>query len=66
MQLKVSGTEKVTVPAGQFDTWKVDITSGEGGPDKVTVWVAKDTRTPVKSAAILPDMGGATMVAELQ
>jgi len=66
MQLKVAGTEKVTVPAGSFETWKVDITSAEGGPDKVTVWVAKDSRTPVKSAAILPDMGGATMVAELQ
>ena len=28
--------------------------------------VAKDSRKPVKSAAILPEMGGATMVSELQ
>ena len=66
MQLKVAGTEKVTVPAGSFETWKVDITSAEGGSEKMTVWVAKDSRKPVKSAAILPEMGGATMVSELQ
>jgi dipeptidyl aminopeptidase/acylaminoacyl peptidase len=66
MQLKVAGQEKVTVPAGTFDTWRVDITSAEGGPEKMTVWVAKDARKPVKTSAVMPQMGGATMTAELQ
>jgi zinc protease len=37
--LTVSGSESVTVPAGTFDTWKVDIAGGENG---TTVWVRKD------------------------
>jgi hypothetical protein len=65
LQLKVAGTEKVTVPAGTFDTYKVQITSAEGGPDNVTLWVDKDSRKPVKMSAVLAEMGGATMTAEL-
>jgi dipeptidyl aminopeptidase/acylaminoacyl peptidase len=66
MQATVSGTESVTVPAGTFDAWKVEITSAEGGPEKMTVWVAKDARKPVKTTASLPQMGGATVTSELQ
>jgi hypothetical protein len=66
MQLKVSGSESVTVPAGAFETFKVEITSAEGGPERVTVWVAKEARKPVKIAMSMPQMGGATMTAELQ
>jgi dipeptidyl aminopeptidase/acylaminoacyl peptidase len=65
MQLKVAGTESVTVPAGTFDAFKVEVTPAEGGTDKVTMWVAKDSRKPVKMAAVMPQMGGATMTAEL-
>jgi hypothetical protein len=65
MQLQVSGSEKVTVPAGTFDTFKTEITSGDGGPDKITMWIAKDSRKPVKVWAVLPQMGGAVMTAEL-
>ena len=64
-QLTVSGSESVTVAGGKFDTFKVDITSADGGNDKVTVWIAKDTRVPVKIAAVLAAMGGATMTSEL-
>jgi hypothetical protein len=66
MQLKVTGQETVTVPAGTFDTWRVDLTSAEGGPEKMTVWVAKGARKPVKTSAVMSQMGGATMTAELQ
>jgi hypothetical protein len=66
MQLKVAGLESVTVPAGTFDSYKLDVSSAEGGPEKMTVWVAKDTRKPVKMSAAMPQMGGATMTAELQ
>lgn len=36
--LAVSGDESVTVPAGTFDAWKVDMTGGE---QAVTFWVEK-------------------------
>ncbi len=65
MQLKVVATESVTVPAGTFDAYRVEITSAEGGPDKTTLWIAKDSRKTVKIAALLPQMAGATLTAEL-
>ncbi len=66
MQLMVAGTEKVTVPAGSFEAYRVELTPAEGGTDHVTIWVAKDKREPVKYSAVLASMGGATMTAELQ
>jgi len=65
LQLKVAGSETVTVPAGKFETFKVEITSAEGGSDRGTVWIAKDSRQAVKASAVLAAMGGATMTAEL-
>ena len=49
-QLKVVGMERVTVPAGTFDSYKIEVTSADGGSDKRTVWIAKDSRTPVKDS----------------
>jgi hypothetical protein len=66
MQLKVVGMESVTVPAGTFDSYKVEITSADGGNDTQTLWIAKDSRKPVKMSAVLGSMGGATMTAELE
>jgi dipeptidyl aminopeptidase/acylaminoacyl peptidase len=65
MQLKVVGVESVTVPAGTFDTFKVEITSADGGSDHETMWIAKDSHKPVKVSAVLADMGGAVLTAEL-
>jgi len=65
MQLQVAGSESVTVPAGIFDTVKVELSSADGGPDKSTVWIGKDTRTPVKISTLMAEMGGATLTAEL-
>jgi dipeptidyl aminopeptidase/acylaminoacyl peptidase len=65
MEAKVAGAETVTVPAGKFETWKVEITSADGGTDHTTLWVAKDTRTVVKTSAVMAAAGGATMTAEL-
>ena len=62
-QLKVTASEKVSVPAGTFDTWRVEITSAEGGPEQMTLWVAKDSRKAVKMSAV---MQGASIAAELQ
>jgi dipeptidyl aminopeptidase/acylaminoacyl peptidase len=66
MQLKVTGVEKVTVPAGTFDAYKIEITSADGGNDKETLWVARDSRKPVKEATVLPAMGGAVLTQELE
>jgi dienelactone hydrolase len=66
LQLKVAATEQATVPAGSFDTYRVEVTNPEDAAEKVTYWVAKDTRSVVKMAAVLPSMGGATLSAELQ
>jgi hypothetical protein len=65
LQLKVVGVESVTVPAGTFDTYKIELSSADGGNDKRTLWVAKDSRKPVKMTAVLGDMGGATLTEEL-
>jgi len=65
MQLQVAGSEKVTVPAGTFDAFKVEVAAGDGGADKITVWIAKESRKPVKFSTVVAEMGGATVTAEL-
>lgn len=65
LQLKVAGVESVTVPAGTFDAYRVEISSADGGNDKMTLWVAKDSRKAVKITAVLAEMGGATLLQEL-
>ena len=62
----MAGRGEVTVPAGTFDACKVEIASAEGEPGKTTVWVAQDSRKVVKTAATLPQMGGAVVTTELQ
>ncbi|MFN2510072.1 MAG: alpha/beta fold hydrolase [Pyrinomonadaceae bacterium] len=64
-QLKVTGTESVTVPAGTFDAYKVEITSADNEADKQTVWIAKDSRKVLKISAVLPSLGGAILTSEL-
>ncbi|HEX2571826.1 MAG TPA: alpha/beta fold hydrolase [Polyangia bacterium] len=64
-QLRVVGIEKVTVQAGVFDAFKVEIDSAEGDPGKVTVWIAKTLRKPVKIIASVPEQGGAVVTSEL-
>jgi hypothetical protein len=65
MQLKVSGSETVKLPAGSFDAFKAEISSDDGSGGKMTLWIARDSRKPLKFSATLPEMGGAIMTAEL-
>jgi dipeptidyl aminopeptidase/acylaminoacyl peptidase len=65
-QAKVTGAESVTVPAGTFQAWKVEIASADGEPGSTTLWIAKDSRRVVKITATLPQMGGAVLTSELQ
>ena len=62
----MAGAESVTVPAGTFEAWKVEIASAEGEPGATTIWVAKDSRKVVKTVTTLPEMGGAVVTTELQ
>jgi dienelactone hydrolase len=64
-QLKVAGEETVTVPAGTFDAYKLEIVSADNDADKQTVWIAKDSRKVVKITATLPSLGGALLTSEL-
>ena len=65
MQLNVTGSEKITVPAGSFDAWKVEIKPADGEAGSSTIWVDKATRKVVKQASVLPQMNGATITSEL-
>jgi dienelactone hydrolase len=64
-QVKVAGTEKVTVPAGTFDSTKLEVTSAEGEAGQTTLWVDTATRQVVKSVSVIPQMNGAVMTTEL-
>ncbi|HUD14798.1 MAG TPA: alpha/beta fold hydrolase, partial [Terracidiphilus sp.] len=64
-QLNVAGVETVTVPAGKFEAFRVEVTSADGGADKKTLWVAKDSHKVVKIAAVAASMGGAVLTEEL-
>ena len=64
-QLKVVGTEKVTVPAGTFDAYKLEIVAADNDADKQTVWIDKGSRKVLKISAVLPNLNGAVLTSEL-
>ena len=63
--LKVVGVESVTVPAGTFEAYKVEITSVDNEADKTTVWIVKDSRKVAKVSAVLTALNGAILTSEL-
>jgi dienelactone hydrolase len=65
VQLSVPSVETVTVPAGNFEAFRVEVASTDGSADKKTVWVAKDSRKVVKASAVVASMGGAVLTQEL-
>ena len=64
-QLKVVGTESVTVPAGTFDAYKVEILSADNDADKQIVWIDKASRKVLKISAVIPNLNGAVLTSEL-
>jgi hypothetical protein len=64
-QLNVVGVEKITVPAGTFEAYKITLKPLESGAESTTLWVAKDSRKLVKAALALPQAKGVAMTAEL-
>jgi hypothetical protein len=65
IQLKVVGSEQVTVPAGTFETFKVELLSPAEGA-KTTLWIAKDSRKVAKVVQSSPQVSSATVTSELQ
>jgi hypothetical protein len=64
-QLKVVGSESITVGAGTFDAYKVESVAAEDEADKQTLWIAKDSHKVLKISATIPSLGGATLTSEL-
>ena len=62
-QAKVTGIEEVTVPAGTFKAWKVELASAEGEPGTQTLWIDMEGRRVVKSSGALAN--GALVTSEL-
>jgi dipeptidyl aminopeptidase/acylaminoacyl peptidase len=65
LELRVVGSESVTVPAGTFDAWKVEVTSASDGASQ-TMWVVKDDRRVAKTRSVVPAMNGAIITTELR
>jgi hypothetical protein len=65
-QLKVLGSESVTVPSGKFDAYKVEILAADNEADKQTVWIDKGSRKVLKISAVIPSLNGAILTSELQ
>jgi dipeptidyl aminopeptidase/acylaminoacyl peptidase len=63
--LKVLGSESVTVPAGTFDAYKLEIVAADNDADKQTVWIDKASRKVLKISAVLPSLNGAILTSEL-
>jgi len=64
MDLKVIGVESVTVPAGTFESYKVEMTQNGGRGVKTTLWIAEKSRKTVKVLNMVPE-ANATVTLEL-
>ena len=64
-QARVAAVEEVTVPAGTFKAWKVEISSAEGDTGQQTLWIDTESRKIVRTHTTLPQMPGATATSEL-
>lgn len=64
-QMKVVGTESVTVPAGTFDAYKLEIVAADNDADKQTIWIDKASRKVLKISAVIPSLNGAVLTSEL-
>ena len=54
LDLRVTGTERITVPAGTFDCWKLQVREGD---EESTVWVSQQQRWLVMRSRTFEDSG---------
>jgi hypothetical protein len=66
MQIDVAGIDSVDVPAGSFQTFRVEISSAEGGEGGTTLWIDQESRLVVRAETSVPQLDGATLTSELQ
>jgi dipeptidyl aminopeptidase/acylaminoacyl peptidase len=62
-EAKALRKEKVTVPAGTYDAWVVEVKNTDGSGGGSTHWIAENLS--VKSVTSIPEMGGALLTVEL-
>ncbi|MBI2619456.1 MAG: prolyl oligopeptidase family serine peptidase [Ignavibacteriales bacterium] len=64
--LRVTGSEQVTVTAGTFDAYRVELTPQGDEDGGMVTWIGKENKRTVKVEAKLPaQMGGGTAMGEL-
>ncbi len=61
----VAGQEDVTVPAGTFSTYKVEIKPADGGAGSQTFYIDTERNLVPKHVAIVPEMGGAEVTNQI-
>lgn len=66
MKLTVTGAEEVTVPAGTFQAYRVEVGPASGDPGGSTLWVSTSSHKVVKVETKVPQMGGAIVTSELE
>jgi hypothetical protein len=64
-ELAVVGSEQITVPAGTFDSFKVELGSADDG-SKTTLWIDKAGHKMVRLQSVMPSQNGAVLTSELQ
>ncbi len=64
--LRVKGTESITVPAGTYEAFVVEIKPANGDPGGQTFWIATQDHRVLQTKMVLPQMGGAIVTAKLQ
>ncbi|WKN45780.1 DUF3108 domain-containing protein [Tunicatimonas pelagia] len=56
MVLEVTSEEEVTVPAGTFKTYRVEVKSANSDAGQTEIWVDQASHKAVKSKAVIPAM----------
>lgn len=51
VDLKVVGTDRITVPAGVYDCWRVEIGSRFGDTENATLWISRDKGWLIQKSA---------------
>jgi dipeptidyl aminopeptidase/acylaminoacyl peptidase len=64
-ELAVVGSEPITVPAGTFETFVVELNSPDDG-SKTTLWIDKAGHKMVRLQSVMPSQNGAVLTSELQ
>lgn len=66
MRLSVPDVEQVTVPAGTFEAFRVEVGPANGDSGGSTLWVSTDDHLVLRVETSVPEMGGALVTSELK